>query len=90
MQICSSQKKERMEARRFPMEDGGEYLMTWEVEETIEARLPGRWQYRPYLVVSWYLRCISRYGELVFDHFYCGGKEAEHCNLLVTQLYTSW
>jgi hypothetical protein len=39
-----------MEARRFPMEDGGEYLMTWEVEETIEARLPGRWQYRPYLV----------------------------------------
>jgi hypothetical protein len=50
-----------MEARRFPMEDRGEYLMTWEVEETIEARLPGRWQYWPYLTVS---RGISKYGKL--------------------------
>jgi hypothetical protein len=50
--FAAARRKRGWKQEDFRWRDGGEYLMTGEVEETIEARLPGRWQYRPYLMVS--------------------------------------
>jgi hypothetical protein len=49
------QQPEEREDGSKKISDGGwrRIFDDWgEVEETIEARLPGRWQNRPYLVVS--------------------------------------